>query len=88
MDESAGSERRDVRIEPWGQGDLPLLEKVLGDPEMMGHLGGPEEPESIAKRQTSYEREDSRQFRIVDGMIGAAVGWVGYWELTWRADQV
>jgi RimJ/RimL family protein N-acetyltransferase len=55
---------------------------------MMGHLGGPEDPESIAKRQTSYEREDSRQFRIVDGMSGAAVGWVGYWELTWRADQV
>ena len=85
---SAGSEGRDVRIEPWGEGDLPLLEKVLGDPEMMAHLGGPESPESIAQRHAGYEREDSRQFKIVDLTSGAAVGWVGYWELTWRDDQV
>lgn len=88
MNGSTGSERRNVHIEPWGQGDLPLLEKLLGDPEMMGHLGGPETPESIAQRQTGYEREDSRQFKIVDETSGAAVGWVGYWELTWREDQV
>jgi hypothetical protein len=31
-----------VRIEPWGTGDLPLLEKILGDPEMTRHLGRPE----------------------------------------------
>ena len=23
-----------VRIEPWGEGDLPLLKKLLGDPAM------------------------------------------------------
>jgi RimJ/RimL family protein N-acetyltransferase len=55
---------------------------------MMGHLGGPEGPESIAQRQTGYEREGSRQFKIVDETIGAAVGWVGYWELIWRDEQV
>ena len=88
MDGSAGSDRRFARIEPWGEGDLPLLEKLLGDPEMMRHLGGPEDPESIAHRQIDYERQDSRQFRIVDGETQAAVGWVGYWELTWREDQV
>jgi RimJ/RimL family protein N-acetyltransferase len=88
MDESARSDRRIVRIEPWGTGDLPLLEQVLGDPQMMGHLGGPEDPGRIARRQADYEREDSRQFRIVDGTTGAAVGWVGYWERTWREDQV
>jgi len=88
VDGSAGSERRVVRIDPWGKGDLPLLEKVLGEPEMMGHLGGPESPESIAQRQTGYEHEDSRQFKIVDHTSGAAVGWVGYWERTWREDRV
>lgn len=88
MGERAGSGRRIVRIEPWGRGDLSLLEKVLGDPKMMGHLGGPESPESIAQRQTGYEREGSRQFKIVDETTGAAVGWVGYWELTWRDEQV
>jgi RimJ/RimL family protein N-acetyltransferase len=88
VDGSAESDRRNLRLEPWGRGDLPLLEKVLGDPRMMRYVGGPENPESIANRQTGYEREDSRQFKIVDEAIGAAVGWVGYWELTWRNEQV
>jgi hypothetical protein len=36
-----------VRLEPWGVGDLALLEKCLGDPAMMQHLGGPESPEMM-----------------------------------------
>jgi hypothetical protein len=36
------SPRRAVRIVPWGAGDLALLERLVGDPEMMEHLGGPE----------------------------------------------
>ena len=39
------------RIEPWGDGDLPLLERLVGDPAMMAHLGGPESRERIAERQ-------------------------------------
>ncbi|MBA3402885.1 MAG: hypothetical protein H0U05_12980, partial [Actinobacteria bacterium] len=38
-----------VCIMPWGEGDLEL--KLLGDPSMMEHLGGPESPEKIADRQ-------------------------------------
>lgn len=34
-------DRASVRIEPWGEWDLPLLQKCLGDPAMMEHLGGP-----------------------------------------------
>jgi hypothetical protein len=49
----------DVRIEPWGEGDLPLLERLLGDREMTEHVGGPESPEKIAERQSRYERPDS-----------------------------
>jgi RimJ/RimL family protein N-acetyltransferase len=82
------SERNNVHIEPWVQGDLPLLEKTLGDPEMMEYLGGPESPESIAQRQAGYEQENSRQFKIVEDSTGVAVGWVGYWELTWRDEPV
>jgi hypothetical protein len=40
----------DVRIEPWDEGDLPLLEQLTGDPAMTEHLGGPEAPEKIAER--------------------------------------
>jgi RimJ/RimL family protein N-acetyltransferase len=55
---------------------------------MLEHLGGPESPQRIAERQSGYEQEDSRQFKIVEEATGAAVGWVGYWELTWRNEQV
>lgn len=82
------SERSTMHLEPWGQGDLALLQKMLGDPEMTMHIGGPEDPESIAHRQTGYEQEDSRQFKIVEDATGAATGWVGYWELYWRDQQI
>ena len=72
-----------IRLEPWSPGNLPLLEKLLGDPAMMTHLGGPEPLEKIAKRQTRYE-QDPRQLRIVDEATGEGIGWVGYWEREWR----
>jgi RimJ/RimL family protein N-acetyltransferase len=80
-----------VRIEPWGKGDLPLLEQLLGDPAMTEYLGGPESREKIAERQTRYERmtaDKGRLFKIVDAVTGEAAGWVGYWERTWQDEQV
>jgi RimJ/RimL family protein N-acetyltransferase len=85
---SDSSNQAAVHIEPWGEEDLPLLEKALGDPQMMQHLGGAETPEKIAKRQAGYELPDSGQFKIVDEATGEGVGWVGYWERTWRGEQV
>jgi RimJ/RimL family protein N-acetyltransferase len=82
------TERGAVRIEPWGTGDLALLQACLGDPAMMHHLGGPERAEKIAERQARYEKPDSKQFKIVDEATGAGVGWVGYWERDARGDQV
>jgi RimJ/RimL family protein N-acetyltransferase len=75
-------------IEPWGPGNLALLEGLLGDPAMMAHLGRPESPERIAKRQADYERVGSLQFRIVDPASGEGAGWVGLWEREWRGEQV
>jgi RimJ/RimL family protein N-acetyltransferase len=77
-----------VHIEPWGEGDLPILEQSLSDPAMMKYLGGPESPEKIAERQRRYERPSSKQFKIVVEATGEGVGWVGYWERTWHDDQV
>jgi RimJ/RimL family protein N-acetyltransferase len=72
------------RIEPWGEDDLSLLERLLGDPAMMEHLGGPESPEKIAERHQKYVtlRGDSpdKIFKIVDAATGEGVGSVGYWE--------
>ena len=77
-----------VRIEPWGPGDLQLLEQLMGDPAMTEHLGGPESPENIRQRQRRYEASGSGMFKIVDAETGAGVGSVGFWERDWRDDMV
>ncbi len=57
----------DVQLRPWAEDDLPLLEKLLGDPDMMVHLGGPESPEQILERHQSYMRlpETDHMFKII-----------------------
>ena len=75
----------EYRLEPWGDGDLPLLERLLGDPVMTEHLGGPESPAKLADRHKRYLNAKPgvvEMYRVVDE-IGVAVGSVGYWE---RAD--
>ncbi len=81
-------DRPRVRLEPWGQDDLGLLQRCLSDPAMMEHLGGPESAEKIAERQRRYERPDSHQFKVVDDVTGEGLGWVGYWERHWREHDV
>ena len=80
-----------VRLEPWAEGDLPLLRRLMGDPAMTEHLGGPESEEKLVKRQSRYERLDpdtGRMFKIVDEASGEPVGSVGYWEKDWRDTTV
>lgn len=60
----------------------------LNDPEMTKHVGGPETPEKVAERQSRYEKVDSRQYKIVVEAGDEGVGWVGYWELAWRDQDV
>lgn len=74
----------EYRLEPWGEGDLPLLERLMGDPVMTEHLGGPERPDKIAERHVRYERlpesGGGQMFKVVDSETGEAVGSIGYWE--------
>ncbi|HEX9331463.1 MAG TPA: GNAT family N-acetyltransferase [Anaerolineales bacterium] len=79
----------DVTLQPWSEDDLPLLQKLLGDPNMMAHLGGPETPEQILQRHQRYLRlpETDHMFKIVWGRELERVGSIGYWEKTWR-DQL
>lgn len=73
-----------VRLEPWGPDDLALVEKVMGDPRMTEHLGGPESPEKLLDRQERYARIAStgtgRMFKVIHVDSGEGVGSVGYWE--------
>lgn len=73
-----------VRIEPWGPDDLPLVEKVMGDPRMTEHLGGPESPEKLLERHERYAgiaaTGRGRMFKVIDVASGEGIGSVGYWE--------
>jgi len=79
----------EIELQPWSDGDLPLLEKLLGDPAMMMHLGGPETEDQIHQRHQRYLRlpETDHMFKIVLGSTLEAVGSIGYWEKEWR-DQL
>jgi RimJ/RimL family protein N-acetyltransferase len=79
-----------VTLEPWGSGDLPLLERLMADPRMTEHLGGPEHPEQLRERQTRYETLEGgdRMLKIIDLASGAGVGSVGFWTKKWRDAQV
>jgi RimJ/RimL family protein N-acetyltransferase len=85
-------EKPTIEIRPWSDGDLPLLERLRGDPALMVHLGGPETPEQIRKRHERYcrlgESGKGEMFVIVSGSDRHAVGSIGYWETEWRGHPV
>ena len=82
----------DVLLQSWSEIDLPLLQKLLGDPVMMEHLGGPESQEQILRRHQRYlhlpEDGTDHMFRVVLKASGEGVGNVGYWRKTWREQSV
>jgi RimJ/RimL family protein N-acetyltransferase len=78
---------KDIRLEPWIEGDLDLLRRQNA-PEMTAHLGGPESKEAVLARHQRYldlnDREDGQMFRIVLVPEGIAVGGIGLWESDWK----
>ena len=77
-------------IRPWEDADLSLLERLMGDPDMTEHLGGPESREKIVDRHGRYLRSSQTardaMFAIVAGPDRMAVGSIGYWELEWQGE--
>ena len=88
----SAEKRTDVAIRPWSDGDLPLLERLMGDPAMTEHLGGPESPEKIRERNERYcqtgQPGGGGMFVIVVGPGRVAAGSVGYWPRDWRGEPV
>ena len=81
----------DLRLVPWAEGDLPLLRKLMGDPEMTKYLGGPESEKKLVERQARYERLDpdtGHMFKVIEAESGEAAGSVGYWDKAWRDEGV
>lgn len=80
-----------VNIRLWSESDLPLLERLLGDPAMTEHIGGPEKREKIRERHRGYcdcNTGNEPQFVIVIGPESAEAGWIGYWEREWQDQTV
>src|SRR5688572_5575894 len=70
-----------IQLRPWSEGDLPLLHKLLGDPAMTEHIGGPETAEQIIKRHGRYlaltNPDEDQMFAIL--VDGEPAGSIGYW---------
>jgi RimJ/RimL family protein N-acetyltransferase len=74
----------DVDLRRWASGDHPLIARLMGDPAMTSHLGGPESPAKLRERHERYCRLDDpakgQMFVIVVGPERFAAGSIGYWE--------
>jgi RimJ/RimL family protein N-acetyltransferase len=81
-----------VHLESWGVDDLSLVEKTVGDAEMMKYLGGAESPEQLSERHVRYlnlqDTGTGQMCKIVDDETGEAVGSVGFWEREWHDEKV
>jgi RimJ/RimL family protein N-acetyltransferase len=79
-----------VRLESWAAGDLPLLQRLLGDPQMTKYLGGPESREKLRERQHRYETLSGhdRMFKIIEVVTGVPCGSVGFWSNRWRERDI
>ena len=79
----------DITLRAWTPDDLPLLERLLGDPLMTQHIGGPETSAQIRKRLERYCTDTTlHMFVIVLASENLGIGSVGYWERTWHGEQV
>ena len=74
-----------VHLRRWANDDLWLLHETLGNPAMMEHLGGIESAEQIEQRHAKFLNAPG-MFTVWDR--DTVVGSVGFWEKTWRQEDV
>ncbi|MFN8411715.1 MAG: GNAT family N-acetyltransferase [Anaerolineales bacterium] len=76
----------------WAEKDLALLQRLLGDPLMTEHIGGPETPEQILHRHERYCQSSvsgkGPMFVILFGDQQISAGSIGYWETEWQGQLV
>lgn len=82
------TDERQVRLEPWAEGDFWLLRRA-NSPEMTEHVGGPETEEQLVSRHQRYLGLDAGQmYRVVLAATDETVGSIGFWERAWRDTTV
>jgi RimJ/RimL family protein N-acetyltransferase len=81
-----------VELLPWSDDDLWAVERFLGDPEMMQHLGGAQSRQQILDQHERYLDAESsgtgEMFKVVLSHTPDAIGNIGYWDKTWRDELV
>ena len=80
-----------IVLRAWRDDDLPLMQAIMGDPQMTEHLGGPESAEKLRSRLKRYignPADTSHMYVIAIGAGQIAAGSVGYWEREWQGQQV
>lgn len=81
-----------IELLPWADDDLWAVERFLGDPEMMRHLGGAQSRQQILDQHARFldaERSGTgKMFKVVLRDTPGAIGNVGYWDTTWQDELV
>jgi RimJ/RimL family protein N-acetyltransferase len=81
-----------IHFREWTLDDAWLMKRLLGDPAMTEHLGGPESPEQLDRRLHRYVEEfggeHGRMFVIEVGRERRVAGSIGYWPREWRGETV
>ena len=85
-----GDDAPAIRLEPWAQADLTLLQQA-NTPEMTAHLGGPETGDELLDRHRSYLQQDDPGTGLMYAVVlpdGQRAGIIGYWERTWQHELI
>ncbi len=82
----------DIKIRPYSDDDMLVLEKTLGDPSQMIHLNGPENHERLERRHEEYVRMSidpiaGCMYTITVHSGSVPVGHTGYWETEWNGEK-
>ena len=81
-----------IELMPWAEGDLWLLERTQGDPEMTRYLGGAETAEQLSARHRRYlglnASGEAFMRKVVRASDGAVVGSIGLWSKSWQEADV
>jgi RimJ/RimL family protein N-acetyltransferase len=89
--EKSDSNYLEIMLEPWSEDDHQLLVRCNA-PELMRFLGGPETDEQVVKRHQRYldgwKNGSASMFRISVLGLSDGVGVIGYWDISWKGEEV
>lgn len=82
-------EQSNINLRSWKEDDLSLLERLLGDPIMTKHIGGPETPQKIRERLERYCKDSKiHMFVIVLQPENIGIGSIGFWAKEWLGESI